>query len=241
VAREVLSDDLLDEARRGLEEQWSGHRDRRLPGARKEFADWMPGDGDGTRNNEYISLQNARIDRLVRCAAIGRIACEVAGLRSVRLFDDQMVFKPGNQPASAAGWHVDGDYWQTCASPNMVTAWIPLHDCPEATGPLVVLDGSHRWSHTVDRSALSFHQADMTSLERHLTAAGRDCGPVVMQLKRGQFSLHHCRSIHGSFRNREALRASPWPSTCRMARTTIGRRSVRTAHLSGCTTTQSAE
>jgi hypothetical protein len=202
VSREVLSSDLLEQARLGLEEHWAGHRDCQLPGAGEKFADWMPGDGAGTRNNEYISLQNARVGRLVRCADIGRITCEVTGLARVRLFDDQMVFKPGRQPASAVGWHVDGDYWQTCSSPHMVTAWIPLHDCPEAMGPLVVLDGSHHWSHTIDRSALSFHQADMGSLERHLTSAGHECRPVVMVLKRGQFSLHHCRAIHGSFPNR---------------------------------------
>jgi hypothetical protein len=202
VAPAVLSDDLLEQALLGLREHWAGHRDLQLPGAKKEFADWTPGDGEGTRNNEYISLQNARISRLVRCGTIGRITCEVAGFSSVRLFDDQMVFKPGGQPASAVGWHVDGDYWRTCSSQQMVTAWIPLHDCPEEMGPLVVLDGSHRWSHTIDRSVLSFHQGDMSSLERYLTSEGHECKPVVMELQRGQFSLHHCRSIHGSFPNR---------------------------------------
>jgi Phytanoyl-CoA dioxygenase (PhyH) len=68
----------------------------------------------------------------------------------------------------------------------------------------VVLDGSHHWSHLIDRSALSFHQRDMAALERYITSAGYEFKPVVMQLKRGQFSLHHCRTIHGSFANRSA-------------------------------------
>jgi len=201
VAPASLGGELLDDARRGLDEHWSGHRDWPLPGPTKGFVDWMPGDGDGTRNNEYISLQNARISRLVRCAAIGRITCEVGGFGSVRLFDDQMVFKPGGQPASAVGWHVDGDYWGTCSSRQMLTAWIPLHDCPEEMGPLLVLDGSHRWSHLIDRSVLSFHQGDMSALERHVRDQGYDFKPVVLEMKRGQFSLHHCRAIHGSFPN----------------------------------------
>lgn len=202
IAPQALSDDLLDEAWQGLQEHWSGHRDHSLPGARSGFADWMPGDGDGTRNNEYVSLQNARVRRLAWSRVIGKIACEVSGARSMRLFDDQMVFKPGGETGSIVGWHVDGDYWGTCSSQQMLTAWIPLHDCTEDLGPLVVLDGSHRWSHLIDRSALSFHQRDMGALERFVTSSGYKFKPVVMEMKKGQFSLHHCRAIHGSFPNR---------------------------------------
>lgn len=198
----VLPHDLLDEARRGLEEHWAGRRDYLLEGGKREFADWMPGDGDGTRNNEYISLQNERIRRLAWSPVIGKIACQVAGVSSIRLFDDQMVYKPGGQAGSTVGWHVDGDYWGTCSSQQMLTAWIPLHDCPEEFGPLVVLDGSHRWSHLIDRSALSFHQRDMGALEKFVTSLGYPFKPVPMAMKKGQFSFHHCRSIHGSFPNR---------------------------------------
>ena len=202
VAPKVFSDELLDEAWRGLQEHWSGHRDEMLPGAGNGFADWMPGDGDGTRNNEYLSLQNARVRKLAWSPVIGQIACEVAGVNSIRLFDDQIVFKPGEQASSTVGWHVDGDYWGTCSSQQMLTAWIPLHDCTEELGPLVVLDGSHRWSHLIDRSALSFHQRDMGALERFVTSLGYQFKPVAMEMKKGQFSLHHCRAIHGSFPNR---------------------------------------
>lgn len=198
----VLPDELIAEALAGLEQHWAGHRDRRLPGAGQYYVDWMPGDGEGTRNNEYISLQNRRVSRLAWHPVIGAVAARAVGAAAIRLFDDQIVYKPGRQPESVVGWHVDGDYWQTCASQQMVTAWIPLHDCPDEMGPLVVLDGSHRWSHTIERSALSFHSRDMDALKRHVEASGFEFKPVVIRLKRGQFSLHHCRTIHGSFPNR---------------------------------------
>ena len=67
---------------------------------------------------------------------------------------------------------------------------------------LVVLDGSHKWSHKADRSILSFHSPDMEALQRHVEELGFACKPVTMDLKRGQFSLHHCRVIHGSYPNR---------------------------------------
>ena len=198
----VLDDAWIDEALAGLDQHWTGHRDRVLPGAGKHFADWMPGDGEGTRNNEYLSLQNRKVSRLAWSPTVGSIAAAAAGTSEIRLFDDQIVNKPGGQTSAVVGWHVDGDYWGTCSSKNMLTAWIPLHDCPEEMGPLVVLDGSHKWSHKVDRSILSFHSADMDLLRRHVEGLGLEFKPVTISLQRGQFSLHHCLAIHGSYANR---------------------------------------
>jgi hypothetical protein len=188
----VIADSWIEETLAGLQQHWSGHRDHTLPGANKHFADWMPGAGEGTRNNEYISLQNDRISKLAWSPAIGAIAASAAGSDEIRLFDDQIVYKPGGQKNAVVGWHVDGDYWGTCSSWNMLTAWVPLHDCPEEMGPLVVLD----------RSILSFHSPDMEALQRHVEELGHAFKPVTMELKRGQFSLHHCRAIHGSYPNR---------------------------------------
>ena len=162
----------------------------------------MPGDGDGTRNNEYISLQNDLVRRLAWSRAIGEIAAQAACTPEIRLFDDQIVYKPGGQMDAVVGWHVDGDYWGTCSSREMLTAWVPLHDCPAELGPLVVLDGSHKWSHLLERAALSFHRRDMEGLARHVNQLGFEFKPVTLELKRGQFSLHHCRVIHGSYPNR---------------------------------------
>ena len=198
----VLDPALIDQTLVGLEQHWSGHRDRILPGAGEHFADWMPGAGEGTRNNEYLSLQNRRVSRLAWSSMIGSLAASAAGTSAIRLFDDQIVYKPGGQTEAVVGWHVDGDYWGTCSSQNMLTAWIPLHDCPQEMGPLVVLDGSHLWSHKVDRSVLSFHSRDMGALKRHVEDLGFAFKPVAVDLKRGQFSLHHCRVIHGSYPNR---------------------------------------
>ena len=202
VTSEVLDHEEIDSAMRGLEQHWGGHRDQALPGAGKHCADWMPGDGDGTRNNEYISLQNNSVRRLAWSLVIGEIAAGATGSSTVRLFDDQMVYKPGGQMDAVVGWHVDGDYWGTCTSSNMLTAWIPLHDCPAELGPLVVLDGSHKWSHLLERSALSFHRRDMEGLANVVNDLGFEFKPVTIELKKGQFSLHHCRAIHGSYPNR---------------------------------------
>lgn len=204
VTSPVLDGAALDDARRGLDQHWAGHRDRVLPGAGQYYADWMPGDGDGTRNNEYLSLQNDLVSQLAWSPVIGEIAAGATGSSEIRLFDDQIVYKPGSQADAVVGWHVDGDYWGTCSSREMLTAWIPLHDCPAEYGPLVVLDGSHKWSHLLERSTLSFHRKDMEGLAKAVNDLGFEFKPVTIELKRGQFSLHHCRTIHGSYPNRSA-------------------------------------
>ena len=66
IASNVIEDTLIEETLEGLRQHWSGHRDHTIPGANKHFADWMPGAGDGTRNNEYISLQNDKTSKLER-------------------------------------------------------------------------------------------------------------------------------------------------------------------------------
>jgi hypothetical protein len=197
----ILPDSLIDEAIAGLEQHWSGHRDSRLQ-VNEGYVDWMPGDGDGTRNNEYISLQNRRVRKLAWHPIIGMIAARLAGSETIRLFDDQIVCKPPSQMRSSVGWHVDGDYWGTCSSQELLTAWIPFHDCPEELGPLAVIDGSHKWSHEIDRNKFSFHSQDMSSLARLVEESGRNFVCKLMSMKRGQLSFHHSRTIHGSFPNR---------------------------------------
>jgi phytanoyl-CoA dioxygenase PhyH len=201
VTPKVLSDDLIKEGIAALEQHWSGHRDEHLP-VNEGFVDWMPGDGEGTRNNEYISLQNHRLRKLAWHPLIGAIAARLAGSDSIRLFDDQIVCKPPSQARSTVGWHVDGDYWGTCSSQELLTAWIPLHDCPEELGPLAVIDGSHKWSHEVDRKMLSFHSQDMNALAHLVEEKGREFVCKLLPMARGQMSFHHSRTIHGSFPNR---------------------------------------
>lgn len=87
---------------------------------------------------------------------------------------------------AVVGWHVDGDYWGTCSSSDMLTAWIPLHDCPAELGPLC-------WMAAISgRTFGSVRRYDL----------GFEFRPVTIELKKGQFSLHHCRAIHGSYPNR---------------------------------------
>lgn len=204
ISPELIPHHLLDEAAKALEMHWAGNIDHPLP-IQTGFCDWKYGDESSVRNNEYISLQNKKFRKLSLHPALGTIAAKLSSSSYVRVFDDQVVYKPSHQSGSAVGWHVDYHYWQTCSSQQMTTAWIPFQDCTLELGPLVVLDGSHKWSHLLNKKELSFHSQDMQSLEKHIRSLGFDFKPIFMTLKKGQFSLHHCLALHGSFPNKASV------------------------------------
>jgi ectoine hydroxylase-related dioxygenase (phytanoyl-CoA dioxygenase family) len=203
VSQRLLSDEVIDAAQRGAERFYHGERDWQLP-VQQGFDDWRPEKGGPLRNNEFVSLQNREIAALVRQPIIGAIAARLAGVTSVRLLDDQLVYKePGTSDSSTVvGWHADHAYWGTCSSNNLITAWIPFHDVDETRGPLTIVDGSHRW--TGLQHTRFFNDKNLDEMEQRLRAAGQAFKRITMTLKKGQISFHHCWALHGSLPNRSA-------------------------------------
>jgi ectoine hydroxylase-related dioxygenase (phytanoyl-CoA dioxygenase family) len=72
---------------------------------------------------------------------LARIAAELLGVKGVRLYHDQSLYKePGGGVTPA---HADQYYWPL-ASDRVVTAWIPLQPVPLDMGPLAFWKGSQR-------------------------------------------------------------------------------------------------
>ncbi len=201
ISKKVLPDEVIDTAIRGTERYYRGERDFQLP-IDSGFSNWKLEDGlDVIRNNEFVALQNKELRQLALQPIVGAIAARLARTKQIRLFDDQLIYKPpqDKKGKSAVGWHADRAYWSNCTSDNMLTAWIPFHDCDEAIGPLVVLDRSHKWSGIEDTRF--FKEYDLESLEQRFHQENRQIVKVPMTLKKGQLSFHHCRTIHGSYPN----------------------------------------
>jgi ectoine hydroxylase-related dioxygenase (phytanoyl-CoA dioxygenase family) len=201
ISRDILSDDLLDRARVAIEAHHRGHRDRTLSRTAR-FSDWKPGDGDGVRNNEFCSLQNDGVCELVMQPILGAIAARLARCDTIRVFDDQAIWKPpasGEVSRSAVGWHTDHSYWSTCTSTRMLTAWVPLHDTEERNGTLYVITGSHLWPEA--ENLRDFNNPDLDGIERRMGRAIPQELIVPMLLRKGQVSFHHMRAIHASSPN----------------------------------------
>ena len=205
VTKAVVPHDLLDRCAVAIAEHHRGRRDHELPKAR--YTDWKPGDGDGVRNNEFCSLQNDGVKELAMFPVIGAIAARLARSPSIRLFDDQAIYKPtdqGSNGISTVGWHTDHSYWSTCTSNKMLTAWIPLHDTSVANGTLTVVEGSHLWQES--EHVRQFNNVDLESLGRWIGREIPDSAIKPIVLKKGQFSFHHMRSLHASAPN-----TAPYP------------------------------
>lgn len=204
ISEKIIPDELIDEAIVAAEKYHYGERDSVLP-VKTGYSDWHPGDGEGIRNNEFVSLQSRQLRLIALQPIIGAIAARLARTRQVRLLDDQLVYKPPGhvKTETVVGWHADRAYWATCSSHNLLTAWMPFHDCDETRGPLVVLDGSHQWPGTQDTRF--FNQQNLATLEEYFHQEGREVIRVPMVLKKGQVSFHHCWTIHGSYPNQSDL------------------------------------
>jgi ectoine hydroxylase-related dioxygenase (phytanoyl-CoA dioxygenase family) len=204
ISPKVIPDEVLDAALAGSDRFYQGDKDASLP-IRSGYSNWTPDDGNTIRNNEFVSLQQQELQQLALQPVIGAIAARLARTSEIRLLDDQLVYKPPQietPETTIVGWHADRAYWATCSSHQLLTAWIPFHDCDEARGPLVVLDGSHRWQGMQD--ARFFNHQNLERIEDQFRQQGYPIVRVPMTLNKGQVSFHHCWTIHGSYPNRSA-------------------------------------
>jgi ectoine hydroxylase-related dioxygenase (phytanoyl-CoA dioxygenase family) len=64
---------------------------------------------------------------------LARIAAELMGVKGVRLYHDQALYKEPN--GGVTPWHADQFYWPL-STPNTVTVWIPFQATPIEMGPL---------------------------------------------------------------------------------------------------------
>ncbi len=196
----LLPEALIDAAWDGSHRFYEGERDFVMP-CETGYANWKKGDGDGLRNNEFVSLQKKELRALATYPMLGAIAAKLSRSATIRVLDDQLFYKPSksdNAAATISGWHSDQAYWPTCSSRKMITSWIPLHTVEMERSPLLIMSGSHRWK---GQPQMSFNNKNLAELEEKLRADGRDVHVVRMALKKGQASFHQGWTIHASLAN----------------------------------------
>lgn len=161
-----------------------------------------PQPGDISRlvqvNNAYWT--DATIARLVLDARIGQIAARLAGVKGIRLWHDQLLYKPPQSGvAGNIGWHQDQGYWQCLDSNTAITAWVALEDVDEENGCMEFVPGSHKWGLLGEDH---FYQQDIEAqIKRIEEKTGRTFRTVPGVLPAGCVSFHHNLTIHGSRAN----------------------------------------
>jgi ectoine hydroxylase-related dioxygenase (phytanoyl-CoA dioxygenase family) len=201
ISKQIFTDDEVDAMLRGSDRFYALDLDEPHVGIFEKFR--PTGDyGDGLRKHDYASFFNRELARLTRSPLIGAIAARLADSPSIRLWHDQLLYKPADSPNKkiAVGWHTDRQYWKACSSAAMLTAWIPFHDCDETMGTISFIDRSHRWPDNTD--GLDFFSRDLEGLEQRFNTGGEPVTRVPANLRKGQVSFHNCLTIHGSGPNR---------------------------------------
>lgn len=192
----IIPDDVLDAAEHGMRRYYAGD----LDSTGVHPAGWTPTPGDALRKDDYASLCVNELAALIRHPMIGATAAVLSDAPGIRLWHDQLLYKPvdDGQVAANVGWHTDRQYWQCCTSTEMLTAWVAFHDVTPEGGSVGFFDGSHVWN----LPGLDFFSQDLAGMEADVRDQGFTIDIKPTTMKRGQVSFHHCRTVHGSGPNR---------------------------------------
>ncbi|GAA3456334.1 phytanoyl-CoA dioxygenase family protein [Dactylosporangium matsuzakiense] len=206
LTRKLFTDAEVDELVAASERFYAGERSRELPARPARLAYWKPEDGPVQRHHDYIHYESDDIARILRKPIVGAVAARLARAEEIRVFQSTLIYKPpiAGEPSNVVPWHFDRHYWQSCTSDDMLTAFIPFHDCGVDMGTITMVEGSHRWSEIGADDSTTRHFADRDNddlevmLTRNAAHNGVEVRKVPMVIPKGHMSFHHCRTYHGS-------------------------------------------
>lgn len=133
--KQVFPPDLLEHYGQVISEKVRELNTQHLPMAERD-----------TYGKAFLQIMNIwtkseEVKRFVFGKRLARIATELMGVRGVRMYHDQALFKePGG---GFTPWHADQYYWPL-ANDNTVTAWIPMQAVPLEMGSLEFSAGSQK-------------------------------------------------------------------------------------------------
>ena len=119
----------------------------------------------------------------------------------VRIWEDQMIYKPPFDSQAVLGWHRDFTYWDHVGPANLGTCWIALDDATVENGCMYVIPGSHKWNYNYRRQDVDGNDP-YWPLKTEYVPPGADMTEVPCEVKAGHCHFHHCQTLHGSYGNK---------------------------------------
>jgi ectoine hydroxylase-related dioxygenase (phytanoyl-CoA dioxygenase family) len=140
-----------------------------------------------------ISSASPAFRALITNPAIVAMAARLTGARQLRLWHDQIQYKP-KALGGRLGWHQDSPLWATLQPKHeQITAWVALDDAEADNGCMYMVPGSHAWGD---------QQAQLNTLPEGGQLPERfDGHPVYLVMcpvKSGHVHFHHSLTWHGS-------------------------------------------
>ena len=142
-----------------------------------------------------ISEVSAPFARLVHHPKIAAAASRLAGARELRLWHDQIQYKPAGK-GGVNMWHQDWPYWPILNAPYQTTAWVALDDVDEDNGCMSMVPGSHLWGRQIDFLRTLKNFDDMPA-----RFAEHDIQRAFCPVRKGHIHFHHALTWHGSHAN----------------------------------------
>lgn len=199
----VIPRDVVDAAVLGMDEVRMGRYDTGTP---PMPSPWKPGDDATTKlcKIELPQIANHAIMKLLTHPSLGEMAAEVSGATAVQIWWVQLLYKPPALPGAAistnVGWHQDRHYWGSWEDDSdLFTAWVALSDVTADSGPMVFVEGSHKWG---KGGGSDFFGQDLDALKANILAEqGHEWKEVSAVLPPGGVSFHDDLTYHGSGAN----------------------------------------
>ncbi len=194
----VVSDQMLERLRAAMDDVYNGEFET----GREPWGGGWKSDGNpaAIRKTDNAHWSNRTIRELALNETIGAMAARLMATPEVRLWHDQLLYKPGqaSQASSSTGnvgWHQDHGYWQ-CTSADLITAWVAFDDVTLQNGCMQVVPGSHRDGLL---PVGDFFQLDLDALQARIEQhTVREFRTEPCALRAGEVSFHHCLTVHGS-------------------------------------------
>ncbi|PWT71668.1 MAG: phytanoyl-CoA dioxygenase [Bacteroidetes bacterium] len=149
-----------------------------------------------TYGKAFLQIMNLwRSDGLVKKFVLSKrfakIAAALMGVKNVRLYHDQALFKePGG---GHTPWHQDQYYWPIDTT-NTITMWMPLVDISVEMGMLTFASGSHKKGSVMD---YEISDKSEEAFERYVKEEGFEISqPQTMRA--GDASWHYGFAIHSA-------------------------------------------
>jgi ectoine hydroxylase-related dioxygenase (phytanoyl-CoA dioxygenase family) len=133
---------------------------------------------------------------LVTNPQIVAMAAELTGARQLRLWHDQIQYKP-KEHGGRLHWHQDSPLWATLQPKDaQITAWVALDDAEADNGCMYMVPGSHKWG---NQQAKINELPDGSLLPD--TFEGQAAHLIMCPVKKGHVHFHHSLTWHGSGTN----------------------------------------
>jgi hypothetical protein len=127
-----------------------------------------------------------------RAASVARQLCGP----DMTLDYDQLVAKPPHKPDAVFHWHQDLGYWPVTPDTRTASFWLAFDDTDIDNGCVNFIDGSHREPLLRAHAPLLGDRSENHTLVAHVDPKTDRIRPA--KLARGDATVHHERTVHGS-------------------------------------------